>query len=105
MVIEQKEEGLSVRLEGELGHHEALSALRSLEDVIGRQSPSQMELDFSGVSFMDSSGIALVVQSARQMGDIGGSLTVRGVSRQAMRVFDAAGIPRIVRFVGKEEKR
>ena len=50
-------------------------------------------------------GIALVVQSARQMGAIGGSLTVRGVSRQAMRVFDAAGIPKIVRFVGKEEKR
>ena len=105
MVIEQKEEGLSVLLEGELGHHEALSALRSLEETISQQSPSRLELDFSGVSFMDSSGIALVVQSARQMGAIGGSLTVRGVSRQAMRVFDAAGIPRIVRFVGKEEKR
>ena len=105
MVIEQKEEGLSVLLEGELGHHEALSALRSLEETISQQSPSRLELDFSGVSFMDSSGIALVVQSARQMGAIGGSLTVRGVSRQVMRVFDAAGIPRIVRFVGKEEKR
>ena len=105
MVIEQKEEGLSVLLEGELGHHEALSALRSLEETISQQSPSRLELDFSGVSFMDSSGIALVVQSARQMGAIGGSLTVRGVSRQAMRVFDAAGVPRIVRFVGKEEKR
>lgn len=105
MVIEQKEEGLSVLLEGELGHHEALSALRSLEETISQQSPSRLELDFSGVSFMDSSGIALVVQSARKMGAIGGSLTVRGVSRQAMRVFDAAGIPRIVRFVGKEEKR
>ena len=105
MVIEQKEEGLSVLLEGERGHHEALSALRSLEETISQQSPSRLELDFSGVSFMDSSGIALVVQSARQMGAIGGSLTVRGVSRQAMRVFDAAGIPRIVRFVGKEEKR
>ncbi len=105
MVIEQKGEGLSVLLEGELGHHEALSALRSLEDAISQQSPSRMELDFSGVSFMDSSGIALVVQSARQMRVIGGSLTVRGVSRQAMRVFDAAGIPKIVRFVGKEEKR
>ena len=105
MVIKQKEEGLSVLLEGELGHHEALSALRSLEETISQQSPSRLELDFSGVSFMDSSGIALVVQSARQMGAIGGSLTVRGVSRQAMRVFDAAGIPRIVRFVGKEEKR
>ena len=61
MVIEQKEEGLSVLLEGELGHHEALSALRSLEETISQQSPSRLELDFSGVSFMDSSGIALVV--------------------------------------------
>ena len=37
MVIEQKEEGLSVLLEGELGHHEALSALRSLEDAISEK--------------------------------------------------------------------
>ena len=64
MRIEQKEQGLLVHLEGELGHHEALEAMRGLEDVIDSYTPAGLELDFSGVTFMDSSGIAVVVQSA-----------------------------------------
>lgn len=100
MKIEQREQGLTVHLEGELGHHEALDAMRGLEDVIDSYTPAGLELDFSGVSFMDSSGIAVVVQSARHIRALGGDLTVSGVSKQAMRVFSAAGIPKLVRFTG-----
>ena len=105
MKIEQREQGMAAILEGELGHREALEAMRSLEDAIDSYAPSSLELDFSGVSFMDSSGIAVVVQAARQMQDAGGSLAVSGASRQAMRVFSAAGVPRLVRFIGWEEKK
>ena len=92
MVIEQKEEGLSVLLEGELGHHEALSALRSLEDAISQQSPSRMELDFSGVSFMDSSGIAVAMRARQRMRELGGTARLVRVPAQPERVFRAAGI-------------
>jgi stage II sporulation protein AA (anti-sigma F factor antagonist) len=105
MKIEQREQGMAAILEGELGHREALEAMRSLEDAIDSYAPSSLELDFSGVSFMDSSGIAVVVQAARQMQAAGGSLAVSGASRQAMRVFSAAGVPRLVRFIGWEEKK
>ena len=74
MKIEQREQGMAAILEGELGHREALEAMRSLEDAIDSYAPSSLELDFSGVSFMDSSGIAVVVQAARQMQAAGGSL-------------------------------
>ena len=47
----------------------------------------------------------MVVQAARQMQAAGGSLAVSGASRQAMRVFSAAGVPRLVRFIGWEEKK
>ena len=96
---------LNVRLSGEIDQSGAGTLREKIDRAAESCLPQTLLLDFSGVSFMDSSGIALVVQSARQMRAIGGSLTVRGVSRQAMRVFDAAGIPKIVRFVGKEEKR
>ena len=105
MKIEQREQGMAAILEGELGHREALEAMRSLEDAIDSYAPSSLELDFSGVSFMDSSGIAEVVQAARQMQAAGGSLAVSGASRQSMRVFSAAGVPRLVRFIGWEEKK
>ena len=105
MKIEQREQGMAAILEGELGHREALEAMRSLEDAIDSYAPISLELDFSGVSFMDSSGIAVVVQAARQMRAAGGSLAVSGASRQAMLVFSAAGVPRLVRFIGWEEKK
>ena len=105
MRIEQKEQGLLVHLEGELGHHEALEAMRGLEDVIDSYTPAGLELDFSGVTFMDSSGIAVVVQSARQMRALGGDMAVSGVSKQAMRVFSAEGIPKLVRFTEGGENR
>ena len=54
---------------------------------------------------MDSSGIAVVVQSARQMRALGGDMAVSGVSKQAMRVFSAAGIPKLVRFTEGGENR
>ena len=100
MVIEQKEEGLSVLLEGELGHHEALSALRSLEDAISQQSPSRMELDFSGVSFMDSSGIGLVMGRYRNISKTGGELHITGTSPQIYKVMKLAGIERLAKLEG-----
>ena len=95
MVIEQKEEGLSVLLEGELGHHEALSALRSLEDAISQQSPSRMELDFSGVSFMDSSGIGLIMGRYKLMQMLGGVLRVIHVPQYIARVIRLSGLDKL----------
>jgi stage II sporulation protein AA (anti-sigma F factor antagonist) len=53
-------------------------------------------MDLSGVSFMDSSGIAVVLRAHRRMAALGGSLIVTGVPAQARKVFDAAGVPRLV---------
>ena len=47
-------------------------------------------------SFMDSSGIALILRAQQRMGLLDGSLLVRNVPQQARRVLDAAGIGRLV---------
>ena len=96
MVIEQKEEGLSVLLEGELGHHEALSALRSLEDAISQQSPSRMELDFSGVSFMDSSGIGVLIGRYKTIRERRGVMTLYGLKPAVAKIVEMAGLDQIM---------
>ena len=53
-------------------------------------------LDFSGVTFMDSSGIALILRAQQRMQLLEGSMLVRNVPAQAKRVLDAAGIGRLV---------
>ena len=77
---------LLLELSGELDHQGAAQAIRELE----------LALDLSGVTFMDSSGIALILRAQRRMRTLGGSLLVCRVPQQARRVLDAAGIDRVV---------
>ena len=87
---------LLLELKGELDHHGARDALRELELAIDAALPKKLVLDFSGVTFMDSSGIALILRAQQRMSLLDGSLLVRNVPQQARRVLDAAGIGRLV---------
>ena len=87
---------LLLELKGELDHHGARDALRELELAIDTALPKKLVLDFSGVTFMDSSGIALILRAQQRMQLLDGSLLVRNVPQQARRVLDAAGIGRLV---------
>ena len=53
-------------------------------------------LDFQDVTFMDSSGIAVVINTLRNMTRIKGKLTLIGIREQPMRVFAASGIDKLV---------
>ena len=96
---------LYVRLPRELDHHNAEAVRRQADRMLERFMILRLVFDFQDTEFMDSSGIAVVVQSARQMRALGGDMAVSGVSKQAMRVFSAAGIPKLVRFTEGGENR
>lgn len=98
MEVSAKHEGqtLTFFLVGELDHHGAKGLLENLEREIERTLPLSLVLDFSGVTFMDSSGIALILRAQQRMQLLDGSLLVRNVPQQARRVLDAAGIGRLV---------
>lgn len=87
---------LLLELSGELDHHGAKNALREVEMEIDAALPKTLVLDFAGVSFMDSSGIALILRAQQRMRLLDGSILVRNVPEQAKRVLDAAGIGRLV---------
>lgn len=82
------------KLTGEIDHHRAKALSRELEREIGIRLPGELELDFSGVTFMDSSGIALVLRAGRMMEELGGHIRLTHVPRQAARVLKMAGIHR-----------
>ena len=105
VTITTEADKLNVVIHGEIDHHSVTELRDSVDGQILQSRPQTIRLDFSGVTFMDSSGIAVVVQSARQMRALGGDMAVSGVSKQAMRVFSAAGIPKLVRFTEGGENR
>ena len=87
---------LLLSFSGELDHHGAKTAIRELEEAVGAALPLQLVLDLGGVTFMDSSGIAVLLRAQRSVQDLGGSVLVCRVPRQAKRVIDAAGIDRLM---------
>ena len=87
---------LHVWLEGELGHHEAIRLMGRLSALVDDHLPVRLELDLSGLEFMDSSGIAVVVQTARKCAAYGGRLSVSNTPAQAKKVLLTAGIHRLV---------
>lgn len=93
---------LTLSLRGELDHHGAKEAMQRMELAIDAALPGKLVLDLSGVSFMDSSGIAVVLRAQKRMRILGGSAVLRRVPLQAKKVFAAAGIFRIIPL--EEEK-
>ena len=87
---------LLLELSGEIDHHGARNAIRELELAVDTALPKKLVLDMTGVTFMDSSGIALILRVQQRMQLLDGSLLVCNVPQQARRVLDAAGIGRMV---------
>ena len=69
------EEGrLTVALTGEIDHHCAKAYIQAINAKIEAYTPSICILDFRDVTFVDSSGIAVVINALRNMTQIEGKL-------------------------------
>lgn len=90
---------LTVKLIGELDHHAARDLMDSIDRLLEQNLPAKTFLDLEGLTFMDSSGIAVVLRARRRMEALSGSLTVINIPRQASRVLAAAGLERYVELV------
>lgn len=90
---------LTASLTGELDHHGAKQVMEELDRRIERELPRRLTIDMGGVTFMDSSGIAVLLRAHRRMAQLQGSMAVTNVPAQARRVFQAAGLHRIITFL------
>lgn len=92
---------LTVVLTGEIDHHCAKHYIQSITAKIEAYTPQICVLDFQEVSFMDSSGIAVVINALRNMAKIEGQLELTGLKQQPLKVFRASGVDKLIHI--KEE--
>jgi len=85
-------------ISGEIDHHNARSARSELDHFIVRAQPKELAIDLGGITFMDSSGIGLIMGRSKLMKECGGSLEVRNAQPYIKRVLRLAGIERIVKI-------
>jgi stage II sporulation protein AA (anti-sigma F factor antagonist) len=89
---------LTVALTGEIDHHCAKQYIQCIAAKIEAYTPAICVLDFKEVSFVDSSGIAVVINALRSMTQIEGTLMLSGLTEQPMKVFRASGIDKLVKI-------
>ena len=87
---------LTVYLSGELDQHEARRASDTITELIDEYLPRSCVLDLAALSFMDSSGIAVIARARYRMQSLSGRIWIECPSPQVQRVLDAAGIERLV---------
>ena len=90
---------LTVALTGEIDHHCAKQFISAITAKIEAYSPRQCILDFRDVSFMDSSGIAVVINALRCMTRLEGTLQLACLQEQPLKVFRASGMDKLVEIL------
>ena len=89
---------LYAAIDGEVDHHRARHILGELVRQIDLTMPRHLTVDLGGVSFMDSSGIAVLLRASRRMSELEGTMEVVHVPEQAGKVLRAAGLDRLIKF-------
>ena len=84
-------------LSGEIDHHNAKSVREELDRYIIAAQPRTLAIDMGRITFMDSSGIGLIMGRSKLMKECGGILEVRNPQPYIRRVLKLSGIERIVK--------
>ena len=104
MPVKIQIQGKSMRacIQGDIDHHSAFMIRKEVDAEISRRRPEKLILDFGEVTFMDSSGIGLVMGRYKLMKGIGGEIRVENLSAGAYRVMRLAGLERLGEIKQKE---
>ena len=90
-------------LHGEIDHHNAVNIRTGMDEEICRLMPKRVILSLSGIEFMDSSGLGLIMGRYALMQRLGGTLSLREPNERLLRIFELAGLERMIRIEdGKE---
>lgn len=95
--FEKQESILITALSGELDHNSAEEVRVRIDDRIDRDNIEKVILDFSGVTFMDSSGIGAVLGRYKKLVNKNGVLCIAEPNKNVNRIFELAGLYKVIK--------
>ncbi|MBB6455307.1 stage II sporulation protein AA (anti-sigma F factor antagonist) [Salirhabdus euzebyi] len=101
--FESKNDVLLVRLSGELDHHTSESLKAKWQGEIEKGNIKHVVVNMETLSFMDSSGLGVMLGRYKEIKQFGGEMVVCSVSPAVKRLFDLSGLFKIVRLEENEE--
>lgn len=86
---------LVARIVGEIDHHSARRLREEIDMEVFRRLPAALTLDLSGVGFMDSAGLGLILGRLNLMTGRKGVLRLSGLNPPIARILSLAGVERL----------
>jgi len=94
--LERNGATLILHISEELDHHMAMQVSKTVDTQIEKGNLKTLIFDFTGMTFMDSSGIGMVMCRYKKMNYLGGKTYVAGVHEAVDRIFSMSGLYRII---------
>lgn len=96
LYISGKYKAIIAKIVGELDHHVASGVRESIDRELLRTGAVNLAFDFGRVSFMDSSGIGVIMGRYKIVTALGGKIVVAGASETVERIINMSGINELV---------
>lgn len=90
-------QNLIVLFDGELDHHASQEVRTEIDKEIDKNNCKNIIFDLSGMNFMDSSGIGVVIGRYKKVNKLGGEAVVVNLSDRVERIFKMSGLFNIVK--------
>lgn len=87
---------LIVEIKGELDHHNEEYIRRKIDSELTRPSIKNLIFDFTGVSFMDSSGIGIIMGRYKNVSQFNGLVSLVNVNSRLLQIFEMSGVLKFV---------
>ena len=102
---EVRGEALVIRIGGEIDHHSAVAVRTGIDERLMRDRPIKVMMELSGVDFMDSSGLGLIMGRYALVKQYGGTLSVLDPSPAVLKIIKLAGMERMVSILRTKTKK
>ena len=98
MKYEVKENCLTIFLPGELDHHNAEEIRKRSDYLIDQNHIRYVIFDFTDTTFMDSSGIGVIMGRYKRIYMLGGEVCAVHTSERMKKILTMSGVTRIMQI-------
>jgi len=99
----ESETATTLKISGEIDLH-ASPELRAILQGCAKSRTPCLLLDFTGVEYIDSSGLATLIEYVRESGDFGGRLAIFGLQKKVQTIFDLVRLNELFVITGTAEE-
>lgn len=85
-----------ISISGELDHHSSEYARQKIDAEILKSTTKNIIFDFSKLSFMDSSGIGIIMGRYKNIRKLNGKAAIVNTNTQVKRILEMSGVLKLI---------